>query len=157
MPCRALSTTVSIEGGRAVLDALLADPSPPTAVMTMSDITAIGILGGALDAGLSVPGDLSIVGFDDIPAASWTTPRLTTVHQPIRERGDVPYTDSSRRSAPVPTIDRWSRYFPLVSSFAGRRRPRAIVTLPFRGEEVPPQPQLSDTQAGRHLPFTPSP
>ena len=84
---RILSTTVSIEGGRAVLDAILSDPSPPTAVMTMSDITAIGIMGAALDAGLEVPGDLSIVGFDDIPAASWTTPRLTTVHQPIREKG----------------------------------------------------------------------
>jgi LacI family xylobiose transport system transcriptional regulator len=34
-----------------------------------------------------VPEELSIVGFDDIPAASWTTPRLTTVHQPIREKG----------------------------------------------------------------------
>lgn len=82
-----LSTTVSVEGGRAVLDAILADPSPPTAVMTMSDITAIGIMSAALDAGLDVPGDLSIVGFDDIPAAAWTTPRLTTVHQPIREKG----------------------------------------------------------------------
>jgi LacI family transcriptional regulator len=55
--------------------------------MTMSDVTAIGIMAGALDAGLRVPEDLSIVGFDDIPAASWTSPRLTTVHQPIREKG----------------------------------------------------------------------
>lgn len=84
---RILSTFVSDEGGRAALAAILADDEPPTAVMTMSDATAIGVLGAAHDAGLRVPEDLSIVGFDDIPAASWTTPRLTTVHQPIREKG----------------------------------------------------------------------
>ena len=87
MRLRVLSTPVSEEGGRAAIQALIADGDGPTAVMTMSDVTAIGILTGALDAGLRVPEDLSIVGFDDIPAASWTTPRLTTVHQPIREKG----------------------------------------------------------------------
>ena len=84
---RILSTPVSEEGGRAAIQTMLADGDPPTAVMTMSDVTAIGIMAGALDAGLRVPEDLSIVGFDDIPAASWTSPRLTTVHQPIREKG----------------------------------------------------------------------
>jgi DNA-binding LacI/PurR family transcriptional regulator len=84
---RIISTPVSEEGGRAALFALLADDVLPTAVITMSDVTAIGILTAAADAGVDVPGQLSIVGFDDIPAASWTTPRLTTVHQPIREKG----------------------------------------------------------------------
>lgn len=84
---RILSTFVSEDGGRAALGTILADDDPPTAVMTMSDVTAIGVLAAAHDAGFEVPGDLSIVGFDDIPAASWTQPRLTTVHQPIREKG----------------------------------------------------------------------
>lgn len=84
---RILSTPVSEEGGRAAFQTLFADDIPPTAVMTMSDVTAIGIMAGAVDAGVIVPDDLSVVGFDDIPAASWTTPRLTTVHQPIREKG----------------------------------------------------------------------
>jgi alanine racemase len=84
---RVLSTPVSEEGGRAALAELLSDGERPTAVMAMSDITAIGILSAAADAGVSVPGDLSVIGFDDIPAASWTSPRLTTVHQPIREKG----------------------------------------------------------------------
>ena len=84
---RIMSTPVSEEGGRAVLQAILADGDPPTAVMTMSDVTAIGIMAEAHEAGVRVPEELSIVGFDDIPAASWTTPRLTTVHQPIREKG----------------------------------------------------------------------
>jgi len=61
-------------------------------VMTMSDITAIGIMNAATDAGLSVPDDLSVIGFDDIPAASWVRPRLTTVRQPIREKGRLAAT-----------------------------------------------------------------
>ena len=84
---RILSAPVSEEGGRAAFAAIGADDHLPTAVMAMSDVTAIGLLGAALDAGVGVPDDLSIVGFDDIPASSWTTPRLTTVHQPIREKG----------------------------------------------------------------------
>lgn len=83
---RILSAPVSEEGGRAAFEALAEGPLP-TAVMTMSDVTAIGIMNAAIDAGLRLPDDLSIVGFDDIPAAAWVAPRLTTVHQPIREKG----------------------------------------------------------------------
>lgn len=84
---RMLTGGVSEEGGRAIFAELAADGTMPTAVMTMSDVTAIGVMAAATDAGLSIPDDLSIVGYDDIPAASWTTPRLTTVHQPIRDKG----------------------------------------------------------------------
>lgn len=83
---RVISTTVSEEGGGAAFHMLQAD-GLPTAVLTMSDITAIGLMSAAIDAGCRVPEDLSVVGYDDIPAAAWTAPRLTTVHQPIREKG----------------------------------------------------------------------
>lgn len=83
---RVLSAPVSEEGGRAAF-AELAEVGLPTAILTITDMTAIGVLNAAADAGVRVPDDLSVVGFDDIPAASWTTPRLTTVHQPIREKG----------------------------------------------------------------------
>jgi DNA-binding LacI/PurR family transcriptional regulator len=83
---RIVSAPVSEEGGRAAF-AALADDGLPTAVMAMSDVLAIGVMNAASDAGMQLPRDLSVVGFDDIPAASWTTPRLTTVHQPIREKG----------------------------------------------------------------------
>ena len=84
---RVISTPVSEEGGRAAFAAIAADDALPTAIMAMSDVTAIGLMGAALDAGVRIPEELSIVGFDDIPASSWTSPRLTTVHQPIREKG----------------------------------------------------------------------
>ena len=85
---RIVSAPVSEEGGRAAF-AALADDGLPTAVVAMSDVVAIGILNAAGDAGLDLPADLSVVGFDDIPAASWTTPQLTTVHQPIRDKGHL--------------------------------------------------------------------
>lgn len=59
----------------------------PTAVLAMSDMVAIGVLGAAAATGLNVPGDLSVVGYDDLPMAAWTRPPLTTVRQPIAEKG----------------------------------------------------------------------
>ncbi|MCO4316833.1 LacI family transcriptional regulator [Phyllobacterium sp. 21LDTY02-6] len=55
----------------------------PTAVATASDQQAIGLIRAATDLGLSVPGDVSIIGFDDIPLANLVTPRLTTIRQPV--------------------------------------------------------------------------
>jgi len=64
---------------------LLALDPPPTAILGMSDELALGAVDCARAAGLSIPGDLSIVGFDDAPAA--TLRGLTTVHQPLVEKG----------------------------------------------------------------------
>ena len=83
---RIVSAPVSEEGGRAAF-AALAEDGLPTAVIAMSDVVAIGVMNAASDAGMRLPDELSVVGFDDIPAAAWTTPRLTTVHQPIRDKG----------------------------------------------------------------------
>jgi DNA-binding LacI/PurR family transcriptional regulator len=66
---------------------LLAGPRPPTAVLAMSDRLAIGALSAGREHGLDVPGQLSVVGFDDSPAAALATPPLTTVHQPSEEKG----------------------------------------------------------------------
>jgi alanine racemase len=59
----------------------------PTGVLAMSDMAAIGLMAAAQSAGLKVPDDLSVVGYDDLPMAAWTTPPLTTVRQPIIEKG----------------------------------------------------------------------
>ena len=66
---------------------LLDQDRPPTAIICQSDVLAIGALDAARARGLDVPGDVSIAGFDDIDAASRTAPPLTTVRQPLRERG----------------------------------------------------------------------
>ena len=59
----------------------------PTAVLAMSDAMAVGAMRAARDLGLRIPGDLSVVGFDDIDLAAHVDPPLTTVHQPVREKG----------------------------------------------------------------------
>jgi DNA-binding LacI/PurR family transcriptional regulator len=57
----------------------------PTALLCMSDVLALGALRAASELGLSVPGDLSIIGFDDTPAAAWSA--LTTIRQDLVEKG----------------------------------------------------------------------
>jgi alanine racemase len=59
----------------------------PTAIIAMSDIIALGIMKAAQDAGVRVPQELSIIGFDDLPLSSMVTPALTTIAQPLREKG----------------------------------------------------------------------
>ncbi|WP_034609538.1 LacI family DNA-binding transcriptional regulator [Cellulomonas sp. URHD0024] len=66
---------------------LLDLPERPTAIVCFNDKVAVGVLQAAADRGLSVPGDLSVVGFDDIDVSRSTTPRLTTVRQPLQELG----------------------------------------------------------------------
>ena len=55
----------------------------------MSDAMAIGVIRAARELGLRVPHDLSVVGFDDIDISQHTNPPLTTVHQPIRRKGET--------------------------------------------------------------------
>ncbi len=71
------------EGGRRQARELLALPQPPTAIVAGNDPQAFGVLQALGERGLRAPGDLSVVGFDDVPVASWATPALTTVRQPL--------------------------------------------------------------------------
>jgi len=66
---------------------LLTSTRPPTAVFAANDVSAIATLEVATELGLKVPGDLSIVGFDNIPESALCSPPLTTVEQPIRRMG----------------------------------------------------------------------
>ncbi|MHC1563265.1 LacI family DNA-binding transcriptional regulator [Actinomycetospora sp. C-140] len=75
------------DAGRRAAAALLARRPRPTALLAMSDELALGAMAAAADAGLAVPGDVSIVGFDDVPAAADAHPALTTVRQPHQEKG----------------------------------------------------------------------
>ena len=69
------------------MKALLEKTRGFTAVFCFNDIAAIGAIRALKDAGLSVPGDVSVVGFDDILSAAYATPSLTTVRQPLTEMG----------------------------------------------------------------------
>jgi DNA-binding LacI/PurR family transcriptional regulator len=73
---------------RAALE-LLESENPPTAILAMSDVLALGALQAAAELGIGVPAELSLVGFDDSPAATLATPALTTVAQPHEEKGRV--------------------------------------------------------------------
>lgn len=79
----------TLENGRLAMRRLLALASPPTAVFCACDTLAIGALTACREAGLSVPCDISIAGFDDMDFASHAFPPLTTVRVPAREMGDA--------------------------------------------------------------------
>jgi LacI family transcriptional regulator len=70
----------TIEGGMKALTTLAALAPRPTAVLCSNDMTAIGVLRQASDSGIPIPQELSVIGFDDIRLARFTTPPLTTVH-----------------------------------------------------------------------------
>jgi DNA-binding LacI/PurR family transcriptional regulator len=75
------------EEGRKAAESLLAQEPRPTAILALSDQLALGALDVARRLDLSVPEDVSVVGFDDVPDAARATPPLTTVHQPHVEKG----------------------------------------------------------------------
>ncbi|MES2460305.1 MAG: LacI family DNA-binding transcriptional regulator [Armatimonadota bacterium] len=70
------------------LRTLLSLPEPPSAIIAGNDNIAIAIMETARELGISVPQQLSVVGFDDISAASQVTPKLTTLRQPLQDIGE---------------------------------------------------------------------
>jgi len=75
--------------GIEAVEELLKRGSSFDAIFAASDVAAIGAMHALQNHGLSIPGDVAVVGFDDIPAASLTTPRLTTVAQDPRRAGEI--------------------------------------------------------------------
>ncbi|GAA2694673.1 MULTISPECIES: LacI family DNA-binding transcriptional regulator [Actinosynnema] len=76
---------LTVEGGFTAARALLTLPDPPTALFACNDLQALGAYRAAREAGLRVPEDLSVVGFDDLPVGDLVDPPLTTVRQPLAE------------------------------------------------------------------------
>ena len=77
----------SCQGGYEAMHAILRTERPPSAIFVCNDLMAMGVLRAAHEAGLRVPEDMSIVGFDDIELSSYTSPPLTTVAQPKERLG----------------------------------------------------------------------
>lgn len=103
--------------------------APPTAVFCSCDAVARSVYRALAALGLGVPGDVSVVGFDDDPLAAWLTPGLTTVHQPFFDMGRVamellhalpePADAAVHRALPVALVSR-------DSVAASRPRPAAV-------------------------------
>jgi DNA-binding LacI/PurR family transcriptional regulator len=77
------------QAGQQAVAMLLSRTPQPTAILSITDQLALGALAGAAAAGLAVPRDLSVVGFDDVPDAARAEPPLTTVRQPLLEKGRI--------------------------------------------------------------------
>jgi len=113
--------------GHRAMRELLALPSPPTAVFCGNDVVAIGALNAALAAGVRVPDELSLIGFDDIPMASWEVFQLTTIGHDL---------DLMARSAAELLVER------IKDNSTGP--PRRIMSTPHvveRSTTAPPLPQ----------------
>jgi LacI family transcriptional regulator len=67
--------------------AMLRDPAPPSAVLCATDRLAVGALHAVAHAGLRAGRDVSIIGYDNLPMATYTDPPLTTIEQPIERAG----------------------------------------------------------------------
>ncbi len=100
--------------GLAVTRKLLQSGFPFTAIFAFNDVTAIGAILALREAGLRVPKDVSVLGFDDVMAASTNDPPLTTVHQPLRSMGQTAA----------------STLLKLIRSDIPHPRPTAITVLP---------------------------
>ncbi len=78
------STQSGVNGAQA----LLSLPQPPTAIFALNDLEAFGVYAAARRASISIPEQLSVVGFDDVQGAEWAGPPLTTVRQPLTEMAE---------------------------------------------------------------------
>ncbi len=86
VPCRYVETgEFTYDAGLATAARLLAAEPRPDAVMAASDAIAFGVIDGLRAAGVAVPGDVSVTGFDGLPQAAWKAYDLTTVEQPVDE------------------------------------------------------------------------
>lgn len=74
---------LTANGGLRQATELLGLPEPPTAIMAGNDAQAFGVLQALAERGLRAPDDVSVTGFDDLPIATWASPPLTTIRQPL--------------------------------------------------------------------------
>lgn len=79
----------AFDDGHAAARVLLARSERPTALFAASDDSALGAIHAFHEAGLRVPEDVSVIGFDDLPHSSWTDPPLTTIRQPLAQMGSA--------------------------------------------------------------------
>jgi LacI family xylobiose transport system transcriptional regulator len=113
-----------VDGGRDIAKAMLAAADPPTAIFAGSDLQALGVFDAARSLGIQVPSELSVVGYDDLQLAQWTSPALTTVHQPLtrmaEEAARLVVRMSEGQLETIPRIDLATRLVVRESTAAPR-------------------------------------
>lgn len=86
-PTLVVEARYQAELAATITESWLDSANPPTAIVGANDVSAIAAMNVAQNRGLSVPADLSVVGFDDVPDAALATPPLTTVREPLHDMG----------------------------------------------------------------------
>ncbi|MFZ4832208.1 ribose operon transcriptional repressor RbsR [Rouxiella sp. Mn2063] len=89
LPGYEVSGDFEFAGGLSAMQQLLALAAPPDAVFASNDAMAVGVYQAVYQQGLSIPGDIAVMGYDDIQLAQYMTPPLTTIHQPKDELGEL--------------------------------------------------------------------
>jgi DNA-binding LacI/PurR family transcriptional regulator len=86
-PALIVETSLAAGGGVSATHRLLEQRKPPTAVVAVNDVAAVGAYDAAEQMGLRIPADIAITGYNDIPLAARLRPGLTTIHVPAQEFG----------------------------------------------------------------------
>ncbi|MBY0237725.1 MAG: LacI family transcriptional regulator [Burkholderiaceae bacterium] len=132
-----------LEAGRQ----LMALPEPPTAIFAASDTMALGCMNAVREKGLSIPHDVSIVGFDDIPAAAMAQPPLTTLRHPFQAMAQAAVQELLRRIRGEPGR-RHRIEFPSEFLVRGSVGPAAIPAPATNPEAAAPKRSRSRRVAG---------
>jgi LacI family transcriptional regulator len=124
-PALIVETSLAAGGGVTATHRLLDQRKPPTAIVAVNDVAAVGAYDAAEQMGLRIPADLAITGYNDIPLAARLRPGLTTIHVPAQEFG------------------RAAARMLLEQMVAGRRETKRVVLPPelvVRGSTDPQRP-----------------
>jgi LacI family transcriptional regulator len=110
----------TLEGGMRALTTLIGSRRRPTAVLCSNDMTAIGVMREAYDQEIKIPNELSVIGFDDIRLAQFTTPPLTTVRMSQKELANLAFRALMNEVTRKTPADSGTEY-PLITSLALRQ------------------------------------
>lgn len=138
----------TMEGGTKAMEGLLRHRLPPTAVVCSNDMTAIGVLHAISDAGLRVPQDISVIGFDDVHIARYVTPPLTTVQMSCRTLAAQAF--SALRAHATGTADQPPQRYEIPTQLIVRRS-TAIPKGALSDLDRKPQPNNSKARRGKQV------
>ena len=110
-----------VDGGHRAMKRILASDVRPTAVLASNDLTAIGAMGAITEAGLRVPEDISVVGYDDIQLSAFTTPPLSTVRLPREEIARSAFDALIQAMQPNVSQSAWGQEYLVHPSFVARK------------------------------------